>query len=84
MKSGCFCCPYQPKDQWQQLRIDNQDLFNEALEMETLARANGFSGGLYRSEVSIQRFNFTHTLMDFGMTFEDEDSKCDPGGGCFL
>lgn len=84
-KSGCFCCPYQPVHQWEDLQKNNNEFFQIALEMERAARARGFSGGLLRSRESIERFNHTHTLEDFGLEITGSPvTKCDPGGGCFL
>ena len=85
-KSGCFMCPYQRKAQWEILARDHPELFDFALDMERRAKANGFTGGLYRSNDSIERFNHSHTLADFGMTLEKSDHQldCDPGGSCFL
>lgn len=79
-KSGCFMCPYQSAKQWAKLKKNHPELFDVSLEMEKRAiEVRGFRGGLWHSDRSIQAFNSSHTLVDFGL-----EMKCDPGGSCFL
>ena len=79
-KSGCFMCPYQSGRQWASLNLKHPELFAMALDMETRAKkVRGFRGGLWGSRRSIEAFNATMTLEDFGF-----DISCDPAGGCFL
>lgn len=80
IKSGCFLCPYQSGKQWSSLNIKHPDLFAYALDMEHAAkRVRNFRGGLWASRRSIEAFNHSHTLLDFGL-----EITCDPDGGCFL
>jgi len=82
-KSGCFCCPYQSGRQWGKLRRQHRELFEISQEMERRAQKyRDFKGGLFRSEKSIDIFDTDITLSQFGFTYGE--SKCDPGGSCFL
>lgn len=83
-KSGCFLCPYQHSSQWNKLKLENPELFDLALEMERRAKSRGFSGGLWGSRRSIEAFNHTHTLSDFGFEIEVDAEKCAVEGSCFL
>ena len=91
-KSGCFMCPYQKASSWGTLRLKHPDLFADALSMEKDAIQGPFKlKGLFRSERSIEMFNATHTLEDFGLTgygnsilAEAELDDCEGQGGCFL
>ena len=83
-KSGCFMCMYQTAAGWNDLKRKHPDLFDIALELEKV----GMEGknklkGLFRSSESIEKFNHTHTLGDFGFDLEGMD-HCESGGGCFL
>ena len=82
-KSGCFCCPYSHKTAWMNLRKNHKDLFDKCLEMEDKARKGGVKRGLW-GEKSIQAFNYTHTLVDFGVEIEEAERSCDPAGSCFI
>ena len=80
IKSGCFLCPYQSGKQWSSLNLKHPKLFALALSMEKNAKIHkGFRGGLWASRRSIEAFNHSHTLHDFGL-----EVSCDPDGGCFL
>ena len=84
-KSGCFLCPYQHAQQWNKLKRNHPDLFALALEMETKAKTErGFKGGLWGSSRSIEAFNHTHTLEDFGFDIKTDSEKCAIDGSCFL
>jgi hypothetical protein len=75
---------YQTAAGWNNLKRVHPDLFDIALELERTA-INGKKKlkGLYRSAESIEKFNHTHTLSDFGFDLEGMD-HCDSQGGCFL
>lgn len=83
-KSGCFLCPYQHAQQWAKLKREHPDLFARSLELEKKARAKGFKGGLWGSSRSIEAFNHTHTLDDFGFEIQVDSEKCAVEGSCFL
>lgn len=84
-KSGCFHCPYSPKNHWVILRRDHPDLFSIALDMEKAANE-----GIYRLRLglfkgkSIDIFNYSHQLSDFGFELDPVDFDCSSSGGCFL
>lgn len=82
-KSGCWLCPYQSAKKWASLRRENPDLFDFALDMEKRAKANGVNRGLWGAR-SIEAFNSSHTLEDFGFEMQPDDFDCNAGGGCFL
>jgi len=81
-KSGCFCCPYRGPKSWATLRREHPELFERARQMERNAEANGVNRGLW-GDRSIIAFDSDMNLTDFGFEL-DEDSSCDPGGGCFI
>lgn len=84
-KSGCFLCPYQSPHQWNKLKLEHPDLFEKSLELERKAKAkSGFKGGLWGSSRSIEAFNHTHTLNDFGFEIQVSSEKCATEGSCFL
>lgn len=84
-KSGCFLCPYQHAQQWAKLKREHPDLFQIALEMEQKAKQDrDFKGGLWGSARSIEAFNHTHTLEDFGFDIKTDAEKCAVDGSCFL
>lgn len=83
-KSGCFLCPYQHASQWALLKRKHPDLFAKSLEIEKKAKSKGFRGGLWGSSRSIEAFNHTHTLNDFGFEINVEAEKCAVEGSCFL
>ena len=59
--------------------------FNKALEMEQKAKQDrDFKGGLWGSARSIEAFNHTHTLEDFGFDIKTDAEKCAVDGSCFL
>tara|TARA_S200002703_G_scaffold153807_1_gene155771 strand:- start:100 stop:864 length:765 start_codon:yes stop_codon:yes gene_type:complete len=80
-KSGCFCCPYANSDHWINLRKKHASLFETALEMERIAKKRGIKRGLYRTK-SIDVFNYSHQLTDFGFEIEESDTGCD-SWSCF-
>ena len=77
-KSGCYVCPYANKAHWLNLKKNHPLLFEKSLQLEKNAHSNyGLNGGK-----SIEYYNYSHTLKDFG--FEDmPETKCEPGGACF-
>lgn len=79
-KSGCFCCPYAHKTHWINLKKQHKDLFNTALKLEKKARDGGVKRGLWNTK-SIDIFNYSHQLTDFG--FEIEDSEGCADWSCF-
>ncbi len=84
-KSGCFLCPYQSPQQWGVLKREHPDLFDLSLELEKKAKSqSGFKGGLWGSSRSIEAFNHTHSLEDFGFEIQVNSEKCAVGGSCFL
>jgi len=87
-KSGCFFCHYQPKKAWAELKRKHPDLFQLALEWERFAtgpEGKVHSGGLNAGQ-SIEKFNHSHTLEDFGfeLEFDNSDFDCNAVGGCFI
>lgn len=87
-KSGCFFCHYQPAKSWQMLKKNHPELFQLALEWErhsTGPEGKVKDSGLFRGR-SIERFNHSHTLADFGFELELEsgDFDCSTVGGCFI
>ena len=84
-KSGCFMCMYQPAKSWVNLKVNEPKLFDVAMMMEKIAREgkHELKAGLFGRQ-SIERFNFSHTLDDFGFQFDPVDFDCNASGGCFL
>lgn len=77
-KSGCYCCPYANKKHWLNLKKNHNSLFQKSLQLEKNAHSDY---GLYGGK-SIEYFNYSHTLEDFG--FENlPETNCDPAGACF-
>lgn len=85
-KSGCFMCPYQSKHGWASLKGDHPELFADALELERAGRNGPHKlKGLFRSRDSIEQFNHSHTLLDFGFEIDTKGfDDCEGQGGCFL
>jgi len=83
-KSGCWHCHYQPKSEWAKLRRNDPEKFAIALEMEQRAKANGVRMyGLWGGK-TIEGFDNTHTLEDFGFDLGPGDFDCKTEGSCFL
>ena len=77
-KSGCSVCPYARKSHWLNLKKNHNNLFQNALRLEKNSHSDyGLWGGK-----SIEYFNFSHNLEDFGFQNLPEE-KCEPGGACF-
>ena len=48
VKSSCYLCPFQSKNQWKQLRDIHPDLFKKAMALEENARTRDLAKELYR------------------------------------
>jgi|TARA_R110000824_G_scaffold228374_1_gene416127 3'-phosphoadenosine 5'-phosphosulfate sulfotransferase (PAPS reductase)/FAD synthetase len=85
-KSGCFMCPYQSRHGWSSLRGDHPELFEVALELDRAGRMGKHNlKGLFRSRESLEQFNHSHTLADFGFEIDSTGfDDCEGQGGCFL
>ena len=83
-KSGCWHCHYQSKKEWAKLRKERPDLFKLALEMEEAAKKNGVRSYGLNAGRSIEGFDYTHTLEDFGFELGPGDFDCNTEGSCFL
>lgn len=84
-KSGCFHCPYSSSKHWVSLKRDFPNLFEIAVEMEKTANQGMYNLkiGLFKGK-SIDRFNYSHQLTDFGFEIDPVDFDCSVSGGCFL
>ena len=74
-KSGCFCCPYAHKTHWINLKKNHHDLFEKALALEKNATDKGVKRGLWNTK-SIDIFNYSHQLTDFGFEIESDNEGC--------
>jgi len=81
-KSGCFCCPYARKSHWINLKKNHQNLFDTALEMEEIAKKGGVTRGLF-GKSTIDVFNYSHQLTDFGFIINDEGDEGCADWSCF-
>lgn len=85
-KSGCFMCPYQSRHGWSSLRGEHPELFEVALDLDRAGRQGQHKlKGLFRSRESLEQFNHSHTLADFGFEIDSTGfDDCEGQGGCFL
>jgi len=91
-KSGCVCCPYMSRKNYEVMKLQKPDIFKMVLEFENNARINGTlkpHQGLMGGK-SLELINHTHTLADFGFDLPTELNhpeafECSSvEGGCFL
>ena len=82
-KSGCFCCPYASPKKYVDLKIEHPSLFEICVQMEKSAKERGQTSGLVAGK-TIEAYNSTISLVDFGLKVP-EDYECSSSqGGCFL
>lgn len=79
-KSSCFMCPNMRANEWESLRIDHQDLFDIALQIEDRAKASGnLTPGVSWPMLRDSEFMRANQQTIFGDVQED---RCHHGG-CF-
>lgn len=81
-KSGCFHCHFQPAKSWSNLKKNYPKYFEMALQLERNWKANGGKTGLFKGQ-SIEGFDYSHTLEDFGFDIQPADVSCSAAGACF-
>jgi len=84
-KSGCYFCPFQSPKQWELLRKEHPDLFNDAMKMEE-SDINYPTYGLFpRKGWTLRKLNeyFSHSIQ-LTLTCEDlrDDMQCEQAGYC--
>tara|TARA_Y100000004_G_scaffold92375_1_gene103552 strand:- start:1769 stop:2464 length:696 start_codon:yes stop_codon:yes gene_type:complete len=84
-KSGCFHCHFNRSKHWVDLKENHPHLFEIAKKMEQTAKSgrHKIKNGLYQNK-SIDVFDYSHQLTDFGIEIYPVDFDCTSSGGCFL
>lgn len=85
-KSSCFACPFQRTHQWQRLRKNHPDLFEQAVELERMENAKRAALGKDAMYLSSTLKPLDEAIVDTGqleMFDEQDDGTCDIGGYCF-
>lgn len=84
-KSGCFHCHFNTSNHWVNLKKNYSHLFDIAKEMEMAAKhgKHKYAVGLFQNK-SIDIFDYSHQLTDFGLEIYPADIDCSSAGGCFI